>query len=71
MDAYCKVCGVKADIEIIGDDKHRFSFDQLSCRYLQEAANKKAGTEITGKCPNLEEAVEAQVAKFRQAEEPD
>jgi hypothetical protein len=70
MDAYCKVCGVKADIEIIGDDKHRASFDQLSCRYLQEAGSKPGGTEITGRCPHLEEAVEEQVAKFRQAEEP-
>ena len=69
MNVVCDYCGLQGDVEIIGSDKHKVSFDGMNCRYQQELANKPGGAEIAGECPHIEKVADQEVARFRQAEE--
>jgi hypothetical protein len=66
MHAVCDYCGNKADITILGRNKHEYTFSAIDCKALQEQAQQPGGAKMTGKCEHLEAAVHTEVQRFRQ-----
>jgi hypothetical protein len=65
--AVCDYCGVEADVTIISDNKHSYTYPELDCRFLQEQASKPGGLQMFHKveCPHLVKAVDEEVAELR------